>query len=249
MKTSRSESLQTRASRLLKLAGILLILSALVDYILLPIPFQWGDPQWQLRMTTKIVERGVVPLMGMAFIIGGYGFDKTSETTQPTRSNKWQNLHFWSAVISSFLGLVFLLLVPIHIGNVFAARGVTVEKINQDATQAKQELEQSLQQQQKNLEALLGNSQNLESYIENNNLSPEKQNRLQEFQQNPEALEKQTKTVRNVMEEQIETRRRQALKDSKVGAIKSSIRIGIESLLLASGYVVIGWTGLKKPLM
>jgi hypothetical protein len=246
MKPSRSESLQTRASRLLKLAGILLIVSALVDYILLPIPFQWGDPQWQLRMTTKLVERGVIPLMGMAFIIGGYGFDKTSETSPSNRGNKWQDLHFWSAVISSLLGLFFLLLVPIHIGNVLAARDATVEKINQETTQTKQELEKSLQQRQKDLEILLTDPQSLENYIENNNLSPEKQNRLQEFQNNPEALQQQTKTVGNIMKEQIEQRRLVALKDSKVGAIKSSIRIGVESLLLASGYVVIGWTGLKK---
>ncbi|WP_071518602.1 HpsJ family protein [Geitlerinema sp. PCC 9228] len=246
MKASKSESLQARASRLLKLAGILLILSALVDYILLPIPLQWGDPQWQLRISTKIVERGVVPLMGMAFIIGGYGFDKSSETNPSTAHNQWQDLHFWSAVVSSFLGLVFLLLVPIHIGNVLAARGATVERIDRETTQAKQQLEQSLQQRQQDLEALLANPQELKTYIENNNLSPEKQSRLQNFQNHPEALQQQTQTVRNLMEEQIEQRRLTALKDSKVGAFKSSVRIGLESLLLASGYVVIGWTGLKR---
>ncbi len=44
---------------------------------------------------------------------------------------------------------------------------------------------------------------------------------------------------------QIRQRRDEAEKQAKDNAWKSGLRIGISSLLLSIGYIIIGWTGLR----
>lgn len=45
----------------LKTVGLILIVSALLDYVILAIPFNPLQREWQLSFTTQIVDRGVIP--------------------------------------------------------------------------------------------------------------------------------------------------------------------------------------------
>ena len=59
----------------LKLIGVILILSSLLDYITLAIPFQPLNAEWQIGFTGQIVDRGIVPMVGIAFLLVGYWID------------------------------------------------------------------------------------------------------------------------------------------------------------------------------
>ncbi|MGH8002290.1 MAG: hormogonium polysaccharide biosynthesis protein HpsJ, partial [Brasilonema sp.] len=48
------------AARTLKVIGIILILSFLIDFLILSLDFSPTDKQLQLRWATAMVERGVV---------------------------------------------------------------------------------------------------------------------------------------------------------------------------------------------
>ena len=56
----------------LKLVGLVTIISALLDYLILVIPPDFANPQWQLATTTQLVDRGIVPLVGIALILTGF---------------------------------------------------------------------------------------------------------------------------------------------------------------------------------
>jgi hypothetical protein len=58
-------------SLVLKLSGVIFIVSALFDFISFAIPLQWQDVQWQIRFVTAIVDRGIVPMLGMMLILVG----------------------------------------------------------------------------------------------------------------------------------------------------------------------------------
>jgi uncharacterized membrane protein YccC len=127
--------------------------------------------------------------------------------------------------------------------NVVQARNETLKQINQEAKDAKEQLEVRLEQQVTQLQDILGNEQNLESYMNQGDLTADELARLQTFKDDPQALKIQMATVRSNLEEQIEARRQASENRSKVGTLKSLWRVGISCLLLASCYLTIGWTG------
>ena len=65
MKASNSRQFSSVAARTLKVVGIILILSALLDCIVLSLPGETSDilnRAWQLAAATQIVDRGIIPL-------------------------------------------------------------------------------------------------------------------------------------------------------------------------------------------
>ena len=68
----------------LKLVGLVTIISALLDYLILVIPPDFANPQWQLATTTQLVDRGIVPLVGIALILTGFWIDRQCRTRSAT---------------------------------------------------------------------------------------------------------------------------------------------------------------------
>ncbi|NER32788.1 MAG: hypothetical protein F6J93_01690 [Oscillatoria sp. SIO1A7] len=245
MKATNSSQLSLQAARFVKLTGTVLILVSLLDLALLPIPLELGDPRWRLDLTTNLVQRGIVPMLGMALVFSGYAFENISGNTRIERK-KIQDLNLWIFLISSGLGFIFLLLVPLHISNALAANKQAIAGFKTVAEQAEQQLEIRLQEQETQFKAILGDRQSLESFISTDQFTPEQLERLQEFKDDPEALQQQINALRDRAKKRIEEQRQESEKRSKTGTLKSSIRVGLTSLLLASCYITIGWTGLKS---
>lgn len=243
MKATTPLPIALQAARFLKLAGMAVILISLLDFILLPIPMGSGV-EWSLKITTQMVDRGIVPMLGMALVFSGYAFENLASSGD-IKPKGGLDLKFWVFLISSILGVVFLCVAPIHMNNVVAARNETLKQINQEAQEDKQQLEIRLEQQVTQLQDILANEQNLESYINQGDLTADELARLQTFKDDPQALKIQMATVRSNLEKQIEARRQASENRSKVGTLKSLWRVGISCLLLASCYLTIGWTGFR----
>jgi len=95
------------ASRILKTVGIIITLSALIDFFILPIPYRLLDRQWQLAFTTQFVDRGIVPLVGLALLFAGYWIDNAVGGVDERRSGRTRELRFWALLMASLLHLVF----------------------------------------------------------------------------------------------------------------------------------------------
>jgi inner membrane protein involved in colicin E2 resistance len=159
-----------------------------------------------------------------------------------------QDLRFWVFLLASLLGLIFLLLVPLHINNIVQQSNETFQQINQKATQAETQIQNETQQ----VNALLKDEQKLselEKAIESGqipgNQLPQAQllrQQLQTFKKDPNALNKQVEAAKN----KIRTEKQNAENETKTGALKLGLRTGLSSLLLAIGYIVIGWTGFRS---
>lgn len=243
MKTTTTMLIALQSARLLKLAGIAMILISLLDFILLPIPIGSGV-EWSLKITTEIIDRGTAPLLGMALVFSGYAFENlASSHPKPKRR---LDLKFWVFLISAILGLVFLAITPIHINNVVKNRNLMISQINQAEKAAKQELEIRLEQQAIEIQNLLANQPNLNNYINQNNLTADELAKLQQFKDNPNALNQQMATIRAKLEAEIAANKQESEHQSKVTTLKSLWRGGISSLLLASCHLTIAWTGFKS---
>ncbi|MFM5983019.1 MAG: HpsJ family protein [Sphaerospermopsis kisseleviana] len=277
------------SSLILKVVGIVCILSFFVDFVILLLGFSLTDKQVQIGFTTALVDRGIVPLVGLGIISAAYWLDNLE--TGGDRSGL--DLRLPSMILASILGLMFLLIFPFHLNNVRQASTQRVNQISQEAQQlenqtnqeaqqaetrlnsqlsefqsqlnndqAKAQLEQARSQVKAQLTQILKDEQRYKQALENPQLPPEQKELLKKFKANPQELDKflaqqtdpnqlaqqTTSEIRQRKEQkitEIRQRKEEAQKQAKNTAWMSGLRIGISSLILAIGYTIIGWTGLK----
>jgi len=252
----------------LKVVGIILILSFLLDFFILMLPFQPTDRGWQISLATALVDRGIVPLVGMGMLFVGYWIDTVGDSDRP----KPLDIRFPVLIFSSVLGLMFLLIFPLHLNNVRQASTQAINQLRQDAEQAENQLQNQLSQLQAQLNneqgkaqleqirnqaknqftELLKNEETYQKALNNPEIPPAQKELLKRFKENPQELEtfitQQTdpQAQANQRLTQIRQRREDAEKQAKDDAWKSGLRIGMSSLLLSIGYIIIGWTGLRS---
>ncbi|MBD2301431.1 hypothetical protein H6G80_04685 [Nostoc sp. FACHB-87] len=250
----------------LKVIGAVLILSFLLDFLILLLPFQPTDRGWQINLATALVDRGIVPMVGLGSLLIGYWIDGASDG-----GPKGIDLRLPAFILSSVLGLIFLLIFPLHLNNVNQAKAQTVTQITQEADQAEKQLDTQLNQFQAQLNTdqgkaqleqlraqaraqfadLLKDDQKYKQALANPQLPQSQKDLLQKFKANPQELDKfidqQTdpQALANQRKGQIRQRKEDAEKQARDNAWKSGLRIGISSLLLSVGYIIIGWTGLR----
>jgi hypothetical protein len=233
----------------LKIVGLIMILSSLLDYIILAIPSPGVSPlksEWQLALTSQLVDRGIIPMVGIALLVTGYWIANSVGASEAKSSV--QDLRFWAFILSSLLGLIFLLLVPLHFNNIRLQSDAALKQINQRATQA----ETQLDNQTKQVDALVKDPQKLselDKAIQSGQVKGPQLAQLQAlreqlntFKQDPKALNQQVEAAQT----QIRSGRLEAEKRARSEALKLGLRTGLSSLLLAIGYIAIGWTGLRN---
>lgn len=259
MKATDSRQLSPIVSRVLKFVGVILILASLIDYAVLLFPSGVPDQpgtldnlRLQLGIVTQIVDRGVVPLIGLVFLLTGLWVDNIAGASQPRRQ-LWQGVSLVAVILSSLLGLVFLLLVPLHLNNTYRANAETLKQINQEATQAEGQLgtrlSNEVNQQRTQISALLQDETRLNQALQSGQLPEDQAKQLQSFRNDPQALEKflnqRAKEFQGKIQTEVRTRKLEAEKRAKTEFLKSGFRVGLSSLLLALGYIVVGWNGLR----
>ena len=257
----------------LKLVGVVLILSFLLDFVILAFPAGERDALWQIGFITATVDRGITPVIGLAFLMVGYWFERSNNDTL-TQPPSWLSLKFWALLLSSLLGLLFLVMIPLHINNVNTESARAVERINENSSQEEAKLQNEISQAQAQLgdpnvrtklesdknkfktqvTALLQNEQQFNQAI-NSDRNPENEKKLlRQFKANPDALEdfltQQSDPVALGSKRlaQLQTQKQKLVNQAKQEALQSSIRMTIRSLLISIAYIFIGWMGLRSLL-
>ena len=257
----------------LKLVGVVLILSFLLDFVILAFPAGERDALWQIGFITATVDRGITPVIGLAFLMVGYWFERSNNDTL-TQPPSWLSLKFWALLLSSLLGLLFLVMIPLHINNVNTESARAVERINENSSQEEAKLQNEISQAQAQLgdpnvrtklesdknkfktqvTALLQNEQQFNQAI-NSDRTPENEKKLlRQFKANPNALEdfltQQSDPVALGSKRlaQLQTQKQKLVNQAKQEALQSSIRMTIRSLLISIAYIFIGWMGLRSLL-
>ncbi|MEM9537925.1 MAG: HpsJ family protein [Cyanobacteria bacterium P01_E01_bin.42] len=233
------------SSLALKVVGVILIVSSILDYIVLAIPFQITNKDWQLTLASNIVDRGIIPMVGIAFLIAGYWIGESLGGGD--RGVSVTDLRFWSFIFACFLGLMFLLFIPLHLGNLRYKMRQATEQIEQGLTAAEQQIQTQFDQ----ITQLLGDDARiaqLDQAIASGQVTGDRLQQLQtirdqidQLQDNPAALEQQLQEANT----QLQQRRKEAEDRAKTNAFKSGVRTGVSSLLLAIGYSVIGAMGFR----
>ncbi|MFM7352981.1 MAG: HpsJ family protein, partial [Microcystis aeruginosa] len=128
----------------LKLTGLVFILSFLLDGFIMPLPYQFSQSQWQVGFVTTFVDRGIVPLLGIILVLIAYWIDANNKDFIPRKSRF--ELRWPLFVFSTVLGLVFLLMIPVHINNINQIKNNALTQIEQGVDQGEGQIQAFLAQ-------------------------------------------------------------------------------------------------------
>lgn len=256
--TSSAKPIRTSpfAAITLKLVGGITILASLIDFLVLLIPPNFMELQWRTATTTQLVDRGIVPLIGIALLFTGYWVDTVASGASRAPAKPAADVRFWSCILASVLGALFLVLTVVHPINVQMQSKSTLSQVGQEAEQASNQLQQRLDaevsQQRGQISALIQDPNLLRQAVESGRVSQEQASQIEQFRNDPQALDQFLKERADQLQTQLRTeigsRREQAQKRVQLEATKATVRISLSSLLLAVGYGIIGWAGLRRLL-
>ncbi|WNZ22985.1 hypothetical protein HJG54_09005 [Leptolyngbya sp. NK1-12] len=251
-KVSSSRSVPSLVALILKTAGVVITLAALLDMFILPLPYQFLDRSWQISFVTAWVERGIVPLVGIVLFLIGFAVEGSLEKE---KKSLWQDPRFWAYVLASLLGLLYVLMFPLHLNNVRLANQSAIEQVNQQATEAETELNNQVNteiesRRQQISQLLTASDSEISQLVQAGQLTQEQATLIKGFKANPSSVEpflkKQEGELRNQVQTEIGIRKQKAQESRKTEDLKSGLRIGLSSLLLAVGFITVGWTGLRN---
>jgi hypothetical protein len=232
-----------QTSLVLPLVGIVLILTFVFDFTVRLFGLDFAKPDVLLNLLNELIDRGVIPLIGLAFVSAGFWLNKalsyTATATDPNSpvTSPLSNPQFWAFVFASLLGLLFLLLVPIH----FNTSGQIVTAAITRADQQEAQMKFGIQQEQDQINQVLASGQ-LDQLLQQKNLQPEQLALLQELKKDPKALDK--KAAQRLSE--MKTQKQQAITQVNKEVSMNRWRAEVRSVLLALGFVMVGWTGLRE---
>ena len=246
----------------LKLTGLVFIISFLLDGFILPLPYQFSQSQWQVGFVTTFVDRGIVPLLGIVLVLIAYWIDANNRDVI-TRKSRFE-LRWPLFVFSTLLGLVFLLMIPVHINNINQIKNNALTQIEQGVDQGEGQIQAFLAQ----LNTLSQNPQLLEQQISQRNqvietgrfqgqpisteqLQTLRQQRdqltnLRDLSKKPKEFKQGLDDIKNRLQTQLQDRQKQAESQANLEALKQWLRIGIQSMLLSICYSLIGWLGIRE---
>jgi ABC-type multidrug transport system fused ATPase/permease subunit len=245
----------------LKLIGIILILSSLLDYILLALPFNPLESRWQIAYIGTVVDRGIVPLVGIAFVLAAYWVDSTTGNPKGSGIDVKLPMFF----LASLLGLVFLLFIPLYLNNLRTVSADAQEQISQRAEEVEQRLQGEFDQlnqlltDQNRIRELDQNIQQINQalnsgQIQGQTLNPQQRQQLEQQKQRLEGLRnlqgkpEEIEQRLNELQTQLRGQRLEQENLAKTETLKQGLRIGLSSLMLAGCYSVVGWIGLKNSM-
>ena len=250
-------------SLVLKIIGIVFILNSLLHYAILIVPLDL-DIQLQNNLINSVVDEGTLPLVGIGFVLVGYFI----ESLNNKQSNKKSifNLELPTYILASLLGLIFLLIIPVHLNNQNTIKVAALERIEQGAVQGAEQIKQFLTQVDtlsKNPDLLNDQIVNLRSILEARQIEgkPLEAQQLETLQQqyqqltslrelakNPEEYKQRTTELKHQLETQLNQNREKAENQAKKQYTTQNLNVGFKSLMLAIAYNIIGWMGLRSTI-
>jgi hypothetical protein len=256
-KKASSRPISPLVSLTLKVVGIVITISTLLDIIILAFPFQLTSRDWQIDFVTQLVDRGIVPLIGIVLFLTGFWIDSIVAGVGVERQ-RVRDPRFWALVLSCILGALFLILFPLHLNNVRLAYQESAQGISQEAANAEAELsgriDSQLELQRQQINFLLNlPSEQVDQLVAEGRLAQEQADLINQFRNNPDQIEPYLQQGRGQLSQQAEelqteigVRREQAQRELQTRALRSGLRVGVSSLLLSIGFIIIGWMGLKN---
>jgi hypothetical protein len=237
----------------LKTAGAVLILSSLIDLLFMlffpPENLVLEGNRWWLYATSQLVDRGLLPLVGIAFVVTGDWIKIVSTEDGGDRGNAWRIGTF---SLASLLGLIFVLIIPFQLNTTNEFKSQDLNKIGNEVTQLEKGIKSNLQQiNAQSKDKIKAQITAIDKELKSGRAQGERLANLQLTKAKLELLITDPKKFAQESEQnlqQLQKQKQKAEAQASDRMLKTGVRTSLASLLLAIAYVTIGWTGLRRVL-
>jgi hypothetical protein len=237
----------------LKTAGAVLILSSLIDLVFMlvfpPENLVLEGGRWWLYASSQLVDRGLLPLVGIAFVVTGDWIRIVSTEDGGNRGNIWRIGTF---VLASLLGLIFVLIIPFQLNTTNDFKAQELKKISTEVTQIEKGIKNNLQQiNAQSKDKIKEQITAIDKELKGTQIPPERLTNLQITKSKLELLLNDPKKFAQESEQNLQQLQKQKQKvevQANERMLKTGVRTSLASFLLAIAYITIGWTGLKRVL-
>jgi hypothetical protein len=237
----------------LKTAGAVLILSSLIDLVFMlvfpPENLVLDGGRWWLYATSQLVDRGLLPLVGIAFMVTGDWIKIVSTEDGGNRGTIWRIGTF---VLASLLGLIFVLIIPFQLNTTNDFKTQELGKISKEVTQIESGIKNNLKQiNAQSKDKLKEQITAIDKELKGGQIPPERLTNLQITKSKLELLLNDPKKFAAESEQNLQQLQKQKQKvetQASERMLKTGVRTSLASFLLAIAYITIGWTGLKRVL-
>ncbi len=237
----------------LKTAGVVLILSSLIDLIFMlifpPENLVLDGGRWWLYATSQLVDRGLLPLVGIAFMVTGDWIKIVSTEDGGDRGNIWRIGTF---ILASLLGLIFVLIIPFQLNATNDFKAQELGKISKEVTQIESGIKNNLKQiNAQSKDSIKTQIAAIDKELKGTQIPPERLTNLQITKSKLELLLNDPKKFAQESEQNLQQLQKQKQKvetQANERMLKTGVRTSLASFLLAIAYITIGWTGLKRVL-
>ncbi|WP_299486912.1 HpsJ family protein [Acaryochloris sp. IP29b_bin.137] len=253
------------SSRVLTLVGLILILTFFLDFLVRLTSPQLANAEIQLTLLNDLIDRGVIPLIGLSLIYAGFWFHLYTKPPLSADSHNgkelraaWQDPKFWTFVFASLLGLMFLLIIPFHYAKTGEVIQKALDQVESEWTRNKATIDQQLNQvklEEQEWQSILKDPTQLEQRLQNPQLPPQQKAALTQLKTNPQLLKQSADArIKQLQQQQTqaagqladaEKRKSEVVSRAEGERSLTRLRAGIRSILLAIAFASIGWTGLR----
>jgi hypothetical protein len=227
-----------------KTAGMVLIISTIMNVILATLPYQLNEVKWWAMVGAELLNRGFYSLVGIVFLIVGKWIETLSKESGRGGNQNW---FFPAAVASVVFGIMYLAVIPFQIIAANGDRDKAFDEINQKFGRTEAAIKERLsvvEDKTKAQQQIAALDQQIKSgQVQGPNLETLKQEKAlyEKLSADPTELKKKSAQLLG----QIDEERKFVTNQVNANLFKTGIRGSLFSLLLAAGHLFIGFTGLR----
>jgi uncharacterized protein (UPF0335 family) len=233
-----------QTSLVLPIVGIVLLLTVIFDFLaqaLINHPWDSDKLESLLLFLNEFIDRGVIALIGLALVYAGIWINHVFGQAIPNSARDsvvapWRKPQFWTFVIASVLGLLFLVVIPWHA----SVSGKLLSKASTQIDQQEVQIKFQIQRQQQEIQSIVAAGQ-IDQVLKQKDLAPDKAALFQELKKDPQAFDK--KVAQQMLE--MTKQKQQALEQAEKAVSLYPFRSELRSLLISFGFITIGWIGLR----
>ena len=237
----------------LKTAGAVLILSSLIDLVFMlifpPENLVLEGGRWWLYATSQLVDRGLLPLVGIAFMVTG---DWIKIVATEDGGNRGAISRIAIYVLASLLGLIFLLIIPFQLNATNDFKAQELKKIETEVAQIEKGIKNNLNQiNAQSKDKIKEQITAIDKELKGGQIPPERLTNLQITKSKLELLLNDPKKFAAESEQNLQQLQKQKQKvEAQAGErmLKTGVRTSLASILLSIAYITIGWSGLRRVL-
>lgn len=246
------------AALVLQVGGAVAIAVGLIDFLAVAFPIgDLSSRPWVIDTTRQLIDRGIVPAMGIALLFWGFWMETRTGVNRPWR----RGVGIATLILSAVMGLMFLILAPTHLLTVRAEAQDTLARITREARAAEEQLDSpefksNLQRQQATFRAqmqeLLQDDARFNEFINSSQFNERQKEFMRRLKANPNDLDTVIRQRATDFPLQllgrIRTRKQELESRARTTAIRLGIQTGTSGIALGVAYAAIAWLGLGiKP--